>query len=175
MLKCRAFCIKLQPIPATPHRKHMQVLTNCEVWADPFSLAATWGMPFRFLFLRILRWFTSPGSLLIPCGIRCFAIKRSRFPYSEIPGSKSVCDSPRHIAAYHVLHRLFVPSHPPKALYSLTKSKLLNSLSLDAFIPPFPYFKEFLLCSKGGVFRITLKYPPPLNCFRVQLWRISRS
>ena len=42
------------------------------------------------------------------------------FPHSDIPGSKSVCDSPRLIAAYHVLHRLLVPRHPPCALSSLT-------------------------------------------------------
>jgi hypothetical protein len=40
-------------------------------------------------------------------------------PHSEIPGSKVVCTSPRLIAAYHVLHRLLVPRHPPCALSSL--------------------------------------------------------
>ena len=47
-------------------------------------------------------------------------VYRSRFPYSEIPGSKPVCGSPRLIAAYHVLHRLLLPRHPPCALSSLT-------------------------------------------------------
>ncbi len=42
------------------------------------------------------------------------------FPHSDIPGSKPVCDSPGLIAAYHVLHRLLVPRHPPCALSSLT-------------------------------------------------------
>ena len=42
------------------------------------------------------------------------------FPHSDIPGSKLVCSSPRLIAAYHVLHRLLVPRHPPCALSSLT-------------------------------------------------------
>ncbi len=45
----------------------------------------------------------------------------SRFPHSDIPGSKSACDSPRLIAACHVLHRLLVPRHPPHALTSLAK------------------------------------------------------
>ena len=49
------------------------------------------------------------------------------FPHSDIPGSKSVCDSPRLIAAYHVLHRLLVPRHPPCTLSSLTGfSKVLQ-------------------------------------------------
>jgi hypothetical protein len=42
------------------------------------------------------------------------------FPHSDIPGSKPVCGSPRLIAAYHVLHRLLLPRHPPCALSSLT-------------------------------------------------------
>ncbi len=33
-------------------------------------------------------------------------ITQDRFSHSEISGSKPVCDSPKHIAAYHVLHRL---------------------------------------------------------------------
>ena len=46
----------------------------------------------------------------------------TRLTNSEIPGSKVVCTSPRLIAAYHVLHRLLVPRHPPYALCSLTKN-----------------------------------------------------
>jgi hypothetical protein len=33
--------------------------------------------------------------------------------YSETLGSKPTCGSPRHIAASHVLHRRYEPSHPP--------------------------------------------------------------
>ena len=36
--------------------------------------------------------------------------------HSEIPGSKVICTSPGLIAAYHVLHRLREPRHPPCAL-----------------------------------------------------------
>src|ERR1700678_1841922 len=42
------------------------------------------------------------------------------FPHSEISGSTPVCGSPKLIAACHVLHRLFLPRHPPCALSSLT-------------------------------------------------------
>jgi hypothetical protein len=42
------------------------------------------------------------------------------FPHSEINGSLNKCFSPLLIAAYHVLHRLEVPRHPPYALSSLT-------------------------------------------------------
>ena len=37
----------------------------------------------------------------------------ARFPHSEISGSKDICSSPKLFAAYHVFHRLLVPSiHP---------------------------------------------------------------
>src|SRR4051812_31935894 len=44
------------------------------------------------------------------------------FPHSEILGSKLVRSSPRLIAAYHVLHRLSAPRHPPNALVTLDHS-----------------------------------------------------
>src|SRR3954453_16946888 len=43
-------------------------------------------------------------------------------PHSEIPGSKLVRSSPGLIAAYHVLHRLSAPRHPPNALKTLDRS-----------------------------------------------------
>ena len=46
----------------------------------------------------------------------------SGFPHSEIVGSKLVRSSPTLIAAYHVLHRLSAPRHPPNALKSLDRS-----------------------------------------------------
>ena len=74
-----------------------------------------------FLFLRVLRWFTSPSSLLptyeFSREILHFLCRG--FPHSEIPGSTPVCGSPRLIAADHVLHRLPSPRHPPCALSSL--------------------------------------------------------
>ena len=44
------------------------------------------------------------------------------FPHSEISGSKLVRSSPKLIAAYHVLHRLSAPRHPPNALKALDRS-----------------------------------------------------
>ena len=75
-----------------------------------------------FLFLRVLRWFTSPSSLLptyeFSREILHFLCRG--FPHSEIPGSTPVCGSPRLIAACHVLHRHLLPRHPPCALSNLT-------------------------------------------------------
>ena len=46
---------------------------------------------------------------------------RAGFSHLEISGLKVVCTYPKLIAAYHVLHRLHVPRHPPYALSSFTK------------------------------------------------------
>ena len=43
-------------------------------------------------------------------------------PHSEIVGSKLIRSSPTLIAAYHVLHRLCMPRHPPVALKTLDRS-----------------------------------------------------
>ena len=75
-----------------------------------------------FLFLRVLRWFTSPG-LLLPAyefSRGSLNLPSEGLPHSEIPGSKPVCGSPRLIAACHVLHRFSAPRHPPSTLSSLT-------------------------------------------------------
>ena len=61
------------------------------------------------------------------------------FPHSEISGSKPVCGSPKLIAAYHVLHRLSAPRHPPYTLSSLTKLECFTlgesySLSPDSVV-----------------------------------------
>ena len=54
-------------------------------------------------------------------GVRTTEVCSARFPHSEISGSMGICPSPKLFAAYHVLHRLLVPRHPPYALISITK------------------------------------------------------
>ena len=51
-----------------------------------------------------------------------FPVIEGGFPHSEIHGSQAVRASPWLIAAYHVLHRLLLPRHPPNALRSLDRS-----------------------------------------------------
>ena len=48
-------------------------------------------------------------------------------PHSEILGSTLDCNSPRHIAAYRVLHRLFAPRHPSRALRSFNTPRYLRT------------------------------------------------
>ena len=68
-----------------------------------------------FLFLRVLRCFSSPGALpqTYIFSKRILEVRSSRFPHSEIPGSTLVNSFPRLIAVSHVLHRHFAPRHPP--------------------------------------------------------------
>jgi hypothetical protein len=56
-------------------------------------------------------------------------------PHSEIHGSKLIRSSPWLIAAYHVLHRLCMPRHPPDALISLDHSHRQCSPFQIAFTP----------------------------------------
>jgi hypothetical protein len=54
------------------------------------------------------------------------------FPHSGIVGLQPVCGSPTLIAAYHALHRLLVPRHPPCAF-----CRLISNLDLGV-IPQLP-------------------------------------
>ena len=66
--------------------------------------------------------FQFPAFTSCPYGFRAGSpgISREGLPHSGIPGLASVCDYPGLIAAYHALHRLLVPRHPPYTLSSLT-------------------------------------------------------
>ncbi len=102
--------------PATPFRKRNGL--GCSVFARHYLRNHC-----CFLFLRVLRCFTSPG--IAPKSyvfrLRYPAITRDGFPHSDISGSKCACHSPKLFAAYHVLHRLLVPRHPSCALICLKK------------------------------------------------------
>src|SRR5262245_1985135 len=101
--------------PTTPWCKHHGL--GCSAFARRY-----WRNHCCFLFLWVLRWFTSPRCLHSTYGFSggSFGINQRGFPHSEIPGSKLVCSLPGLIAAYRVLHRLLVPRHSPYTLSSLT-------------------------------------------------------
>ena len=88
------------------------------VWALSISLAAT---------LEIDKFSFSSSPYLdvsvqaVPfhtlwIGVWILEVCSSGFPHSDISGSMDICSSPKLFAAYHVLHRLSVPRHPPCAL-----------------------------------------------------------
>ena len=52
-------------------------------------------------------------------------------PHSDITGSWAVCAYPVLFAAYHVLHRLRMPRHPPYTLnYFLSKIALISMIQI---------------------------------------------
>ena len=86
-----------------------------------------------FLFLRVLRCFSSPGALLMNYGFihGCRNITPDGFPHSEIHGSMPACGSPWLFAAYHVFLRRPVPWHPPCALSNLIVTILSSCQRID--------------------------------------------
>ena len=93
-----------------------------------------------FLFLALLRCFSSGGSLDIPIfkfSITYLSMNPGEFPHSEISGSMLICSSPKLIAAYHVFHRLPVPRHSPCALVRLTFHTFFKNIwyPLDSLLP----------------------------------------
>ena len=118
-----ALPLKTQVISAGP-----QPRGACSaVWPLSRSLAATQEITFCFLFLRVLRCFSSPGALLPDYGFiwRCPGIALDGFPHSDIHGSSLACSSPWLFAACRVLLRRLAPWHPPCALIRLIFSSLL--------------------------------------------------
>ena len=57
------------------------------VWALPISLAATFGIDLFFLFLRLLRCFSSPGSrrMTIKNEVLCSCIRHMRYTHVGFP------------------------------------------------------------------------------------------
>jgi hypothetical protein len=86
-----------------------------------------------FLFLRVLRCFTSPRSP--PHPIHSDAGNPTSlglgFPIRTSSDHSSVDNSPRHIAASHVLHRPLVPRHPPCALHNLATKMLASTIQFS--------------------------------------------
>uniref|UniRef100_M4FJ75 Uncharacterized protein n=1 Tax=Brassica campestris TaxID=3711 RepID=M4FJ75_BRACM len=71
-----------------------------------------YGNRFCFLFLWLLRCFSSPGCLLPAHG---FSRQFKRLTYLGISGSMLIFNSPKLFVAYYALPRLWVPRYPPQA------------------------------------------------------------
>ena len=76
-----------------------------------------------FLFLLVLRCFSSQRSP--PHIVWMTVLQTAGLSHSEIPGSMVICTYPELIAAYHVLHRLREPRHPPYALSYFLRNTLV--------------------------------------------------
>ena len=75
-----------------------------------------------FLFLRVLRCFSSPSTLPQPMNsvTDCRRRRRQGFPIRKSPDQSLLDNSPKLIAACYALHRLHEPRHPPYALCNLS-------------------------------------------------------
>ena len=79
-----------------------------------------------FLFLRLLRCFSSPRLPQQPMNSAedVPVLTETGFPIQKSPDQSLFSNSPKLIAAYHVFHRLLTPRHPPFALNSLATKQL---------------------------------------------------
>ena len=97
------------------------IAVTISVWAVSSSLAATKEIDVSFSSSPYLDVSVQAVPFIQLC-IHCMMTRvcLAGFPHSDIGGSLNICFSPPLFAAYHVLHRLSVPRHPPCALYCLT-------------------------------------------------------
>ncbi len=111
-----------RPSPATPKSK-LFGLGSC-AFARHYSRNLS-----RFLFLWVLRCFTSPRVASTDyVFIREYhPMTGGGLPHSEISGSKPVDGSPKLIAVFRVLHRLLMPRHPSCARIRLARNILPRS------------------------------------------------
>ena len=87
------------------------------VWPLSISLAATLEIEVSFFSSGYLDVSVPPVPFhTLWIGVWILEVCSSGFPHSDISGSMDICSSPKLFAAYHVLHRLSVPRHPPCAL-----------------------------------------------------------
>ena len=87
------------------------------------------GNHYCFLFLSLLRGFSSGGWLSFEFCI----FNAEGCPIRKSSDITLVCSSPKLIAAYHVLHRLSDPRHPPCALICFKKIRYIFSGSPHYF------------------------------------------
>ena len=94
------------------------------VWALPRSLATTGGIISLFSLPAGTKMFQFPAFALRYCIVT--VLQTAGLSHSEILGSRVICTYPRLIAAYHVLHRLREPRHPPCALFYFLRNLALR-------------------------------------------------
>ena len=160
---CRRVCRPLQNGPTTPNGQRRQAWHPSGLGSSRFARRYS-GNRNCFLFLRVLRWFTSPGSLALSYVFRKGVTPDlgAGFPHSEIDGSRDVCSSPSLIAAYHVLLRLHAPRHPPCALCSLPKEFIHRQTSIvTRHFPTNPSGSHRKPCPNKTLQYSTVKEPRP--------------
>ena len=99
------------------------------VWALPRSLATTGGIIHLFSLPAGTKMFQFPA---LASTIRWMTVLQTAgLSHSEISGSKVICTCPELFAAYHVLHSLDEPRHPPCALSYFFRYPYLHKKDMD--------------------------------------------
>ena len=93
------------------------------VWALPRSLATTRGILNLFSLPAGTTMFQFPALAHLKI---VTVLQTDGLSHSEILGSTVICTYPGLIAAYHVLHRLREPRHPPCALFYFLRNLALR-------------------------------------------------
>ncbi len=102
---------------------------------------------FCFLFLRVLRCFSSPRLPLHPMysDVDDKVLTLPGCPIQTSPDQSLFSSSPKLFAAYHVFLRLLIPRHPPFALYSLATIFYYNLIRLNALMRLNSEFSKIIL------------------------------
>ena len=142
------------------------------VWALPRSLATTGGIIRLFSLPRGTKMFQFPRFAPL---LAVTALQTAGLSHSEILGLRVICTYPRLIAAYHVLHRLREPRHPPCALiYFLRISRFIAKPgNRSSYFQLLLFFLTYsFACSNMS--KIVLFRPHMLYKVK-EAWRISGS
>ena len=136
----------LSPSSANFSKSFNYILRFSHTGSFPFARRYL-GYLIWFLFLSVLRCFSSQGSLHTPMYSVCnTSFDTSGFPHSDILGSSLVASSPGLFAGCHVFLRLLLPRHSPCALTSLDHitpsplhlSQVINSSPLFQVLDSIP-------------------------------------
>ena len=111
----------------------------------------------RFLFLGLLRCFTSPRLALLGYSLtqQQPRMNAAGLSHSEIRGLTPACGYPRLIAACYVLPRLLAPRHSPSALSSFhlfTQDFLQSQVVFFLQTSPFPGYSRFFFSLSYSLF-----------------------
>ena len=102
------------------------------------------GNHYCFLFLPVLRCFSSRGWL----SFECYTFSILGCPIRKSRDIMLVCSSPWLIAAYHVLRRLSDPRHPPCALNCFKNYETRIFVILVVVTRPLTSDQPIMVCSK---------------------------
>ena len=121
---------RLEPPPIKPHDTSHTTLPGLHMTGLGFFPFARRYQEnhYYFLFLRVLRCFSSPRQPRIPMYsvYDVTGLTVTGFPIQKSPDQRMFSSSPKLIAAFHVFHLHLTPRHPPFALSSLATNNSTN-------------------------------------------------